>query len=296
MTFVQRKLKATFTLAGGSSGGPTTFAESGGNTTVLENLRMSAHVSKGGGRAFGTMDLRIYGMTLSLMNQLCTLGVTIGMVQRSQVTLEGGDDQSGMTTVFIGNVMNAWGDFASMPDVPFNVQANAGAFLQAQSASPTSYNGSVDIVNVMQTLAQTANLQFVNGGVSGKMPSTYLWGSPMDQIQQAAKNAGIFAQIDVNTLYIWPKNGTRGSSGVTVSPETGMIGYPSFTNQGIVVKTLYNPSIGVGQTVQVQSQLTRANGSWSVMNFDLQLDAQMPHGQWSQTLYCYNPKYPFPIR
>lgn len=298
MSFVQRLLKASFTLAGGSSGGPTTFDNGTNNTATLPGLRMSAKIVKGGGRAWGQMDLKIYGMTASLMRQLSTLGVKINMPQRSSVTLQAGDAQSGMTTVFVGNVMNAWGDFNSSPDVPFNVDAKVGGFLAVQNVAPASYSGSTDVASAMASLAATANLKFVNSGVSGKIAAPYLWGSPLQQMQQIADAAGIIYTVDIDTLYIWKKNGQRGSSGVVISPSTGMIGYPSFTNQGIMVKTIYNPSIGIGQTVQVQSTVdavSPANGTWAVMNFDLDLESQVLHGQWSQTLYCYNPKFPFPL-
>jgi len=39
------------------------------------------------------------------------------------------------------------------------------------------------------------------------------------------------------TLIIWPKGGSRGGSIPLVSRDTGMIGYPSYTQNGIVVST-----------------------------------------------------------
>jgi hypothetical protein len=296
MTFVIRQLQASFTLAGGTSGGLTQF-DNGSNTANLPlGLRMSAKIAKAGGRAMGEMNLQIYGMTKSLMDQLSTLGVRVGMLQKSFVTLQAGDAQSGMAPVFIGSVLNAYAEYGNQPDVPFNVQAFSGAFEAVQTIPPTSYNGGTDIVTVMSGLATQANLNFVNGGVTGKLPKVYLSGSPRQQMLKAAEAAGIAWQIDNSTLYIWPKNGQRGSSGVLVSPQTGMIGYPSYAEQGIVVRTLFNPSIGLGQTIQVQSSLKKASTTWAVANYDLHLETLVPHGKWEQTLYCYNPSYAFPVK
>ena len=89
--------------------------------------------------------------------------------------------------------------------------------------------------------------------------------------------------------------GSRNGSAPIVSPQTGMIGYPAYTAYGIMLKTIFNPSIGFGQQIQVQSSLQPACGNWAVYGLDHALDEEMPdNGLWESDILAYNPKFPTP--
>ena len=63
-----------------------------------------------------------------------------------------------------------------------------------------------------------------------------------------------------------------------------MMGYPAFTSNGIMFKTLFNPNIAFGRNVKVESsrpELSGANGTWNVVGLDYNLDANLPGGDWS---------------
>jgi hypothetical protein len=53
-----------------------------------------------------------------------------------------------------------------------------------------------------------------------------------------------------------------------VSSKTGMEGYPTYTAYGIMLSTIYNPSIGFGQKIKVESTLKPANGEWAVYGLE----------------------------
>jgi hypothetical protein len=59
-----------------------------------------------------------------------------------------------------------------------------------------------------------------------------------------------------------------------------MVGYPAFTAQGVIVRSIYNPSIGFGHKIEVQSDLTPACSEWVVYRLDYELDSMVPHGKW----------------
>lgn len=289
MTFVKRQLSVSFQLQSGASNATTQFAESGTNTASLSNLRMSAKVVKSGDPTLNQMQLAIYGMTLSLMNQLSTLGKQVNLLRPALVTLQAGDAFSGMTAVFQGNVAHAWADFQSAPDVPFHVEAYSGLMGGIQKMDPTSFSGSTDATSIMQSCASKMGLSFENNGVNQKLSNPYFYGSPRAQAQSCAEAANIGWTVDDGTLAIYPKDKPRNGGSVTVSPDTGMVAYPTFTNAGIMVRTLFNPQIKFRTQIQVQSSLQRANGSWIVYGLSHDLEAQIPGGQWYSTLECYNP-------
>jgi hypothetical protein len=283
MSFVERQISVTFTLASG------TFSESGTDTVTLSGLRTSAKIVKAGGASLGSAQLTIYGMTLSLMNELSTLGMTIREVPSNAVTIAAGDAVSGVSTVYQGNIANAWADFESMPEVAFRVEAYVGLGPAAQNISTTSFDGSTDVATAMSGLASKMGYTFENNGVSVKLSSPHLWGSAYSQAQQLAQSAGCYMIVDNGTLAIWPKNGSRSGQALMLSPTSGLIGYPAYASQGISVKAVFNPNVKYGSQIQVQSSLPRASGIWTVLSIACDLESVVPRGEWSMTLSCWNP-------
>lgn len=290
MSFVKRSIEVTFTRAEG------TFSESGGSSITLRGLRMSTKIVKAGGPTMSTANLQIYGMTLSLMNQLSTLGMQIQLVPRDTVTISAGDNKSGMAIVFVGNVTNAYSDFANAPDALFVVQAHVLSAAAAAPASPTSFRGSVDVATILSSLATQMGLSFENNGVSVQLSNPYFPGTFREQALAAVTAADIsWNGGDDTKLAIWPKNGSRGGAVPLVSTATGMRGYPAYTALGILVSSLFNPNISFGSKIEVVSDLKPACGIWSVFSLEHDLDTNMPRGSWFSTIGAYNPKFPTPV-
>ena len=111
---------------------PTTFAEGGNKVTLPAGLRMRADIQNAGGLADGTLDLTIWGMTRSIMNQLATLGLQINLLQTNRVTLTAGVAGK-MSTAFIGFITAAEADFNAMPEPSFRITAHT---LGAWAARP----------------------------------------------------------------------------------------------------------------------------------------------------------------
>src|ERR1700722_20220567 len=112
----------------------------------------------------------------------------------------------------------------------------------------------------MSGFARMMSLQFENNGVTGSLSNAYYSGSAKTQAQMCVDDAGIsWNHGDLGILAIWPKFGSRGGAVPLISPQTGMVGYPTYSALGIDFQTLYNPSIGFGQKVQVQSSLEAAS-------------------------------------
>lgn len=285
-TLTQRQLSATFEYGTGDNGlGPP-------ETLQLDNLRIGARVCVNGGAGMSDMQLRIYGMTLSQMNQLSTLGAQINLTRRNIVTLSAGDTTTGMSQLYKGTIYSAWCDMQSSPQVCFNVMALGGLVEQMQPAPAVSYPGSYSVAVAMQGFAIQMGLDFINHGVDATLPPTYFPGTAREQAARCANAAGIDWIIDNGVLAIWPKGGTRGDTGVTLTPTTGMAGYPQFTAQGIIVKALFNKAFKFGATVTVEgSILKQANGKWKCVQLAHDLASLTPGGPWFTEMMVVNPAF-----
>lgn len=291
MALVQRKLKATITLAAIEGQGQQTFTNSGGaDTVIVENLRMSAEILHAGGPSDGTLDLTIYGLARSTINRLSTLGMKLNLVPKNQIVLEAGDDTSGMSVVFTGYILAALADMNAQPDVSFHMSAHTLAPQSVAPAKPSSFKGTADVATIMSGFATQLGLKFENNGVQLSFENAYYSGSLRSQAQQCVKDAGISWNAgEGGILAIWPKFGARNGQIPLVSPQTGLIGYPTYSNLGVNVRTLYNPSVGYGQKIQVQSSLKAASGLFTVYGLQHSLSCEMPDGPWFSTINCYGP-------
>jgi hypothetical protein len=302
LSFTQKQIEVTIQLvANPVTNQPVTF-DGNSNTTTLSGSRTSVRINNSGMPNGGIAEVSVYGLTLALMNQLSTLGMVFNIVPKNKITITAGDAVTGLATVFTGVIVHAYGDFNKMPDVPFVIIANSGIADSVAPAVASSFTGPTDVATIMAGFARQMNLGFENNGVNVKLSNPYFPGNIQQQADACARAAGIKWDRVIGpggpVLAIWPRGGNRNTPTIPIiSPSPGtMIGYPSYTQQGIKIDNLFDPNISRGQLVQVQgSQLTKANGMWAIYKLDHALDSQVPRGHWMSSLYCYNPKYPQPI-
>ena len=286
MAFTKKKISVTFTLDSGS------FAGSTANTVTLDGYRVSAHITEAGWPSQDECQLRIYGMGLSLMNQLSLMGKTPVFIGRNTVSVAAGDDVNGMGLVYIGTVTAAHTDLSGAPDAIFHVVAHAGAYQAVQAIPPSSFKGSADAAVILSGLAKHMGLNFENNGVSVMLANPYFYGSARSQVDACARAANIECIISKQTLAIWPKSGSRGGVIPLISPETGLVGYPFPSGQSLLgLRTLFNPAISFGAKIQVQSSITPACGTWTVCHIDHDLESETPNGAWFTTLTATPPGY-----
>lgn len=285
MAFARKLIDLQFNLGKNmSTGAQQTFSE-GGTQLYVKGLRVSANVVKAGGLSMGSASLAAYGMTLSQMNQLSTLGINPLVIGPNFVTVMAYDEGSQPSVVFQGSITNAWMDGNAMPNVPFRVEAHAGLFEAIAPCPPSSYEGPVAAADVFASLASQMGMSLENSGVTTQLPAgTYFHGPARNQAYACAKAANVNILIDNGKLAVWPKGKARGQQVPLVSAKTGMKGYPSYTSKGIELQTLYNPAIGFGANIKVESELKPACGVWNVYSLDHLLESQVPNGSWFTTV------------
>lgn len=296
MTFVQRRIDVQFTLAPGPLGQQRTFGNTGKDTAVLSGFRTSARIEKAGGLSDSTMDLRMWGVAESTMNELATFGYQINAIPRNRVVVTAGDLGAATSTVFDGYVTEAYIDFGHLPDVSLVAKAQVGIPFSAIPAVATSFRGTAAVATIMSGFAALMGLKFENSGVTTTLANPYYSGSVKEQAQKCVDAGGImWNRGDDGVLAIWPRDGSRGGQVPIISPETGMVGYPSFNAYGVMLRTLFNPSIGFGQMVEVRSSLSGASGRYSVYMLSYDLESQVPNGKWFADVGGYNPARPTPV-
>lgn len=284
--YAQRKIDLTLDYGKGDHG------EGGYDTFVLRGLRISAQVYKTGVPTLNHAQLRIYGLSLDLMNRFSTLGKRLGIYERNNVvSISAGDVGQPPAMIFKGVIQEAWADFEGAPDSYFVIESHSGSIGRLKPITPTSYAEPVDAAVVIQTLAISMGYNFENNnGVSVILANAYYPGTAMDQVEQCAREAHIGVQLDDTVIAIWPINGSRtkpNAALVKLSPASGLIGYPSYTGTGVRLRTLYNPAVSFMSTVEVQTSVLPANGKWTINALSHNLDSETPNGAWFTEMEGY---------
>ena len=278
-TFTKKQLQFQFTLATGNfdvGAGPA------GNSASVQGVWAHCDIDVVGDDHSGTMAAAIYGLPLSMMNQLSVIGGVYGQTGANTITVMAGDETTGMSLVFTGTIFYCFPDGSNQPNIPLRVHATSTGFQRVKPAPSTTKAGSADVAGMLGNLASQMGLSFENNGVVATLANPYFWGSAAIQVAKIAEAANIYHLIDKGVLAIWPQNGAR-SGNIMVSPQTGMVGYPRFDSAKVVVDKYFDPTINCGQNMTVQSQFIAACGTWNIIHIHESLDTQ-PHGPWFMTL------------
>lgn len=276
-----------------ASGGVTP----GGSVSIAPGLRSSVRIFNAGAWEGCHAEIKIWGLTQALMNQLATLGLAFNILPKNTITVMAGDAVSGMTTVFQGTIYAAYGDYEKQPDVPMVFVAMSGGGAVVAPAATTTVPLGQSIPQIMQTLAGKMGFNFENNGVTGTIDDEYLEGTLYDQARTVAEHGRFSLGLIGTTLSIWPQGGSALSLTTVpvISPTTGMIGYPAFTQQGIIVKTVYNKNAVYGGQISLQSSLQAQglsiSGTYTINKIDHALDSIVRNGQWMSTIFAYNPAF-----
>jgi hypothetical protein len=286
MTFVIRELSFKIQLGQGS------FGDGGFDTVEIDaGLWASTSISRNGSPAYNEADIEIAGLPLSMMNKLSRVGLQPAAFRNNTITVLANDQGSTPSIAFAGGIREAWTDFGDPSEPVFKINANTGLLAAMKSTKPSSYTGSTDVAVIMKTLADQMGYTLENNGVSGQISNPYLAGSARDQAIAAAEAADIFVYFedDNGAMVICPKSGSRSTKAPTISPETGMSGYPAYVGPGLIaLKTEYNPGLRfLGNVVVENSIVTGANGTWRVIDLRHSLST-FPNGPWFSNVRANN--------
>jgi hypothetical protein len=273
--------------------GTGTFGSSSANQITLEGFRAVVNIDRGGFRQMGTLRAQIFGVNQANMNSITTLrwaanGGPAPIIQNFiEVYAIDGSQQS---LIYTGDIVNAWGNYQSMPDVFLEIQAQAAYFNQLTPVAPRSYNGQVDVASTLSQIASSILVNgqpmiFENNGVTAQLANVYLANTSLDQAQRLAHMANVDLYIYDNIFAIAPKGQPRNTSSIPlISAQTGLKGYPTFDGIGVNFLTLFNPAVEFGKLFQLQSTIPRANGQFRATSIAHHLESQKDGGAWFTTV------------
>lgn len=274
MAFTKKKIEIHIILANG------VFAN-GSNTKVVKNLPCKVQVQCCQLPMKDQASVSIYGLKKEDLDALTWLVWNPLSVDRNQIAIYASDEGDiAPPLVFAGEIQSSVPEYNTAPDIALNITAISGYYSGMIAMSPYSFKGSIPVASILEELAKKIDYAFINNGNTQEVKDPYLKGSPIQQVIELAKNTGANINIKNNQIILNSSTGNNLFKTV-ISPQNGMIEYPTPTPQGFRVRAEFLSTVSIGDVIQIENSIIpKANGNWSVAGITHSLGCEMDNAPW----------------
>lgn len=288
-SYTVKKLETHIILA---EGGYDTRTGEAANTKILR-LGTDVEISKPGGKEKNKAKVRIYNLPMDDMQVLTTLAFQPLEVSKNGIAIYAGDDDNGLSLAFSGDIVSAVPNFNTSPDPSFDIDCVTGYVASVTPVPPLTAAGAQDVAMLMAAISSQVGMAFANRDVTTQIRNPAIVGGPMEQAYQLADIARISLIVDDGEMVISQPGTLRtddGGNTPVLGEGTGLLGYPSFDNEGVNFKCIYEPRLELGGPVRIKSIVPRASGLWQITSIHHKLQANYPGaGTWESEVKATYP-------
>lgn len=264
-SFTIKRIEVEITLAKGSFSG-------GGNTFNSGGLPAEVTVTKPGLPEKNKADIKVYGLKYERLDQLTTLAFRPMESAKNLIKVMAGP-VGDLSDVFQGEIVTSWADYTGFPNVPLTIQAESGFYPQRMAKPPLSTNGEAKAADLISQQAGEMGYTFQNKGVTSSVRNAVFNGSPMEKAMAIARQVGADLIVDDNQVILLPQDGHRDGGVPLLSDKAGLLGYPTFNQDGITCKCHFRTDIDFGALFKLESIVPKASGTWKVTKLTHKLAA-----------------------
>lgn len=179
-----------------------------------------------------------------------------------KLIVQAGRLSTGVSTLYEGDITSAVG--SQPPDIIVCLKAKTGDFQKGNIVGRSS-NGKTPLSNIAKNVANDLGLK-LDFQASEKQISNYSHsGAALKQVDRLGTTGAVSAYINNGTLVVKDTNVPLKGRTRVLNIDTGMIGIPEFTEQGIKVKMLFDNQTDLGYGLEIKSIMNpAANGLYVV--------------------------------
>lgn len=244
--------------------------EIGGQLKLYEGLAVTVSGTKYANANQNECEVKITNLDKVTRDYLLTETSPFNKNKKRKIlTVEAGRVSTGYSLVFAGDITNAVG--AQPPDITLTLKAATGDYAKGQIIA-SSQPGVAPLRNIASRVAQDLGLS-LNFQATPKQISNYTFtGSAVKQVEQLGAMGRVNAYIDDLALIVKDFNTPLTRRVRELNLDTGMIGIPEFTEQGIKVKMLFDNQTVLGGGIRITSKLNpAADGLYTVFKLGFEL-------------------------
>lgn len=188
-----------------------------------------------------------------------------------RLMVEAGRVSTGMSLVFEGDITSAVG--SQPPDITLSIKAKTGNFQKGNVISRSK--SQTKLSNIADGVAKDLGLRLDYQAKDKNIANYSHSGAALKQVDRLGTTGAVNAYINNGTLVVKDYNIPLKARTRVLNIDTGMIGIPEFTEQGVKVKMLFDNQTDLGYGLDVQSVMNPAvNGVYSVYKLQFELSSR----------------------
>lgn len=186
-----------------------------------------------------------------------------------KMRIEAGRQSTGTALVYYGDITACIP--SQPPDVVLTLKSQTGQYAKGTIVA-NSQPGKVSLSKLSKQVADSLGLNLRFEATDKNISNYNYSGADLKQVERLGETGAVDVYIDDNTLVV--KNFNVPLTGITrvLSEETGMIGIPELTEQGVKVRMLLDTQTKLGGGLKVDSKVyPTVNGEYVVyqLGFDI---------------------------
>lgn len=272
MSFTRKFIEIHITLSKGTFSNNTT-------TKIIRDLPMVVEIERVGLPARDIAKVSVFGIKQEDLEALTFLNFKKLQVERNILQVYAGDEKEGLSLAFMGEISNASAHYNQGADVPLEIEAMGGYYAAMLPLPPYTFKGSILAADIVKELAGKIRYTFIDEGETKSVLNPYLRGSAFQQLAELSKNINLDLIIS-NGVVKLKKSDASTKIAAVISKDTSLIGYPSFTHNGVQVKCEFLPTLELKDKISIKSLVPKASGIWQVVSLHHQLTFNVPEGSW----------------
>ena len=198
-----------------------------------------------------------------------------------------------MSVRFNVQTIKAVADCNAPPSPTFKTEANCGPFTALIPQPPISDNGNQTVAGLNDQISKESGYTLENNDITASSKDCSIEGDPVTKMRRIAGAVGANLIFDDDKVVLIEKHGIRKTQGSIplINAMNGMIGYPTFSNNGINVTTFFRPDLRIGANFKLETIVPRASGTWKITGLRPELSANEPGAQaWKRSITATLPR------
>lgn len=283
MSFTKKHLKITIKLNEDS------FEVTGDkvlDTLDFDGLATKVALNFGNGALSPHGRISIANLSMEKINKLIRIKWNTESALLNTVKVEVKEGVGEYQTIYFGGINYAMLDLESAPDAWIHIETTMGQREILQIDKPISFPAGEKVERVLEDLVKGTGYSFENNGVNITANDMYYGGSRMDKINAICRDYEITPYFQGNVFSFAPNGKPRKTKEVVLTPNNGLIGYPKPNMMGADFTCLYSNKIYFGGMVEIKDSIVDiANRKYIIYGMRINLEANIPNGQWVIDLY-----------
>lgn len=263
----------------------SSFDESGNNTISISEARATVSFQSAG-NLFGTqINVSIFGLGIEMLAALSSKAMGLFGSDTERIGMK---VFVGETAIFAGYMTSSIANMNAIPNAALMITATANADLQNKPASPFSFNGATPVPDIINAICNAAGYKAYITGLDGLVVTNpHYEGSIFTQLESLCNDVNVAMSVAPPSISFWPQDSTRDDVMPFISPEYGLIGYPIFSNGGLMFQTQFSTLLTTGRNVQIETSLPHASGVYKLTSVNHELSSWVNDGPWHSICIAY---------